>query len=490
MKPFVLHRETKQLLGDMVTPVSLFMRVRDDSSPTLLLESGDYRGAENSLSFVCSGEIASYKVDQEQIEERYPDGSVVVTPIEHRTQVLGRLQLFRSRFETAPPPEESVSLSASLSAQQPSTKDGLFGYLSYDAIRYFETFNLTQPSDPRSAIPRVRYSLFSHVVSINHFHNRMQVSRLTAEGCELSTGPYTSLEQFLSVLLEKRLSLTSFSCVGEEESNFSDDEYYDVVTKCQEHIQLGDIFQIVPSRRFSQKFQGDDFNVYRALRSINPSPYLFFFDYGAYRLFGSSPEAELVVDEQGKASVFPIAGTLPRGTSEEEDNTHASALQNDPKENAEHVMLVDLARNDLSKHCDKVRVEKFKEVQFYSHVIHLVSKVSGTLRNPDELLAVLADTFPAGTLSGAPKYRAMELIDRYERGAREFYGGCIGYLGFNNECNHAIMIRSFLSKAQVLYSQSGGGVVAYSKPENEVEEVKNKLRALKRAILEAERVGI
>ena len=254
-----------------------------------------------------------------------------------------------------------------------------------------------------------------------------------------------------------------------------------MLTRGKEHCFRGDVFQIVLSRQFSQKYKGDEFQLYRALRSVNPSPYLFYFDYGDYRIFGSSPEAELRI-KKGRAIINPIAGTFRRTGNDEQDRILAEKLCADPKENAEHVMLVDLARNDLSRNADDVRVDNYREVQYFSHVIHLVSEVSGKLPGDSNMISVLGDSFPAGTLSGAPKHRAMQLIDRYENQRRSYYGGTIGFIGFDNSLNHAIMIRSFLAKSNTLFYQAGAGIVAGSVEENELQEVNNKLAALKKAI--------
>jgi anthranilate synthase component 1 len=476
---FHLRHEYKKLLSDVVTPVGLFLRMRQDNTPSVLLESGEYRGATELFSYLATGEIASFQVQDSCVTEVYPDGSTVITEITSPKVVSERLEAFRGAFiiqEGAPK----------------IIRQGLFGFICYDAIQFFEKIKLSQTLEPSRAIPLIRYSVFSHLIAINHFRNELYLIRSSVIGHEArSSYPYDSLDGFAEAMFQRAPPATasSFKKVGTELSNFTDEEYLEVVRSVQNHIQQGDIFQIVPSRRFSQCFQGDDFNVYRMLRSINPSPYLFYFDYGQYKLFGSSPEAELIITESREASLFPIAGTFPRGESEEEDQQRAKALLADEKEAAEHVMLVDLARNDLSKHCSNVKVERFKEVQFYSHVIHLVSKVVGRLKAGTSPLTVLMDTFPAGTLSGAPKHRAMQLIDQYERGGRAFYGGCLGFLGFNCECNHAIMIRTFLSKENVLYSQAGGGVVARSIVEREGEEVRNKLKALNKAVSLAEEVG-
>jgi anthranilate synthase component 1 len=273
--------------------------------------------------------------------------------------------------------------------------------------------------------------------------------------------------------------------VGKKSSNLTDEQFIEFVKKGKDHCYRGDVFQLVLSRRFSQGFKGDEFNVYRTLRSINPSPYLFFFDYGYFRIFGSSPEAQLIVQDS-KAEIHPIAGTFRRTGDDEKDAKAAEALAKDPKENSEHVMLVDLARNDLSRNGSKVEVEKNREVQFYSHVIHLVSKVTCKMKKSAKTFRVVADTFPAGTLSGAPKHKALQLIDRYETTKRNFYGGAIGYMDFHGNFNHAIIIRSFLSKNHELHYQAGAGIVADSVPENELQEVYNKLGALDKALTLAE----
>ena len=247
------------------------------------------------------------------------------------------------------------------------------------------------------------------------------------------------------------------------------------------HCKRGDVFQVVLSREFQRKFKGDEFNVYRALRAVNPSPYLFYFDYGDFKLFGSSPEAQIVVKDD-QAGIFPIAGTYPRTGDDQKDAQMAEELRSDPKENSEHIMLVDLARNDLSRNARNVKVDTFSEIQYYSHVIHMVSKVTGTIGTGKSTFQIVADTFPAGTLSGAPKYRAMELIDKYENKSRGFYGGAIGFMGFNGDFNHAIIIRSILSKNNMLTYRAGAGVVSDSNEEKELQEVNNKLGALNEAI--------
>jgi anthranilate synthase component 1 len=359
--------------------------------------------------------------------------------------------------------------------------NGFFGYVSYDGVQYFETIRFNHQVNPAYSIPEVHYAFYHYIIAINHFQNKIQLIE------NLFEGESSSLKVIEDLLSSRNFATFSFDTVNGESSNISDEAYKAMVTKGKEHCFRGDVFQIVLSRQYSQQFLGDDFNVYRALRSINPSPYLFYFDYGNYKIFGSSPEAQLQINKQ-KVAINPIAGTFRRTGNDDQDRKLAEKLSKDPKENAEHVMLVDLARNDLSRNAKDVKVELFREVQFYSHVIHLVSKVTGILPEGSNPVRVMGDSFPAGTLSGAPKFKAMELIDLYENQNRGYYGGCIGFIGFDNRFNHAIMIRSFLSKNNTLFYQAGAGVVAASDEESELQEVGNKLAALKSAIIMAKEI--
>lgn len=466
-KNYTLLTSAKKMLSDTVTPVSIYLRVRDRFPQSFLLESSDYRGEENSYSFICLNPIAEIRVEDNQIFERYPDSSTSIIPITARSQVLEQLRSFCSAFTVNPQ----------------SRFAGLFGYLSYDALRYFEDIELsTNAADPCS-IPELRYSVFQYIIAINHFKDELELFEHRLQG----SSEESRLSELEYLINNKDFPQFPFRRESAERSNLSDDAFEAIISKGREHIFRGDIFQIVLSRRFAVDFSGDEFNVYRALRSINPSPYLFYFDYGSYKIFGSSPESQLIIKSR-KAYISPIAGTVLRSGNEDEDLRSAEQLKADPKENAEHVMLVDLARNDLSKHCRNVQVESYREVQFYSHVIHLVSKVQGILSDEKDTLSVAADTFPAGTLSGAPKYKAMELIDRYEGRQRCFYGGAIGIIGFQGDFNHAITIRSFLSKKNTIYYDAGAGVVADSEAARERAEVDNKLGALRQALSLAERL--
>jgi anthranilate synthase component 1 len=464
-KVFNLVTKSKKLLADTHTPVSIYLKLRDRYASPLLLESSDYHSADNSFSYICCEPIASFIVQNEEIQLSYPNGSRRQVPVAQRQQVIEELYQFSSAF----------------SAQEPYARfvtGGLFGYMSYEAVRYFEDISL----QPGNQIPEIHYSIFRYVIVLDHFRNELYLFEHGLEGQQLNGG----LDNLESVLQNKNLPSYTFEAAGEEKNNIEDAEFLEVIQKGIEHCQRGDVFQIVLSRRYQTPYKGDDFNVYRALRSINPSPYLFYFDYGSFRIFGSSPEAQLVI-KGDKAQIFPIAGTFRRTGNDEADAELARKLAQDPKENAEHVMLVDLARNDLSRHGHTVEVKKLKEIQFYSHVIHLVSMVQGTLDAGINPVQMVADTFPAGTLSGAPKHMAMQLIERLEPTPRSYYGGAIGFMGFNGGdrtplFNHAIMIRSFLSKDGVLHYQAGAGVVAKSSTEGELQEVHNKLAALRKAL--------
>ncbi len=374
------------------------------------------------------------------------------------------IEVFKSAFQTSELPDKRY------------VSNGMFGYFTWKAIPYFEDITFKAQTPPDDAIPEMQYHIYRYIIAVDHFRNQVTLFENTFQGEEAS-----GLDRIAYLIQNKNFPEYKFNTQGEESSNLKDEEFIAIVEKLKTHILRGDVFQIVPSRSYKQGFSGDEFNVYRCLRSINPSPYLFYFDYGSFKLFGSSPEAQITI-KNNTANIFPIAGTFKRTGNDEEDAILAKQLEEDPKESAEHVMLVDLARNDLSRHCKNVEVKSFKEVQYYSHLIHLVSKVSGTLQKDATAIKVVADTFPAGTLSGAPKYRALELLDDYEGLARNFYGGAIGYMGFNEEFNHAIMIRTFMSKNNNLHYRAGAGIVADSVPVNELNEVNNKIAALRKAM--------
>jgi anthranilate synthase component I len=466
LKSFLLKSHYKQILSDTITPVSIYLKIRDQFPNSLLLESSDYHGSDNSFSYICFNPIASIKIENETIIEQYPDGNKKVTAIDSSTDIPKIIQDFSTAFATEKNDFKFIN-------------NGLFGYLSYDAVRYFEKVTIAKKDDS-TTIPDAYYAVYQNIIAINHFKNQAYLFCHSLDG-------KNNIHEIEQLLQSRNIATYKFSKDGDGFSNLTDVEFKQNVALAKKHCYRGDVFQLVLSRRFTQGFKGDEFNVYRALRSINPSPYLFFFDYGDFKIFGSSPEAQIIVKDR-KAEIHPIAGTFKRTGDDEKDAILAKKLSEDKKENSEHVMLVDLARNDLSRNGHDVQVERYREVQFFSHVIHLVSKVTAVLHDKALTMQVVADTFPAGTLSGAPKHRAMQLIEDYEKTNRNFYGGAIGFMDFEGNFNHAIMIRTFLSKNHQLHSQAGAGIVASSDEESEMQEVYNKLRALNVALDLAETI--
>lgn len=460
MKTFSLYTHYKHILADTITPVSIYLKIRDQYPNSILLESSDYHTSDNSFSYICFNPIASIKVHNNKIHQVFPDGSLKVNH-SHSTDVVLEINKFTQRFK--------VHSEASFKF----INNGIFGYTAYDAVTYFEDINITKKPNNLD-IPDIYYAVYQNIIAINHFKNEAYIFAHCFD-------TEHNLSDILQLIQSKNYPSYEFTTHGEPTSNLTDDAYLELVNKAKSHCYRGDVFQLVLSRKFSQEFKGDEFNVYRALRSINPSPYLFYFDYGNFKIFGSSPEAQLIVKE-GQAEIHPIAGTFKRTGNDEQDAELAKKLTADKKENSEHVMLVDLARNDLSRHGSEVTVNTYREVQYFSHVIHLVSKVTAKKHPESSTMQVVADTFPAGTLSGAPKHMAMQLIEKYETTSREFYGGAIGFMDFNGNYNHAIMIRTFLSKNHQLHWQAGAGLVAKSNPQDELQEVFNKLGALTKAI--------
>jgi len=463
---YSLKTYNKKILADTITPVSVYLKIRDRFPNSILLESSDYHANDNSFSYICCNPIASIKILDERITQQFPDGTQKEIQIGPDTDVVGIIDAFAKKFE----------------AENNSFKfinNGLFGYMAYDAVRYYEDIQITK-KDNSIGIPDIYYAVYQNIIAINHFKNEAYIFA----HCYQTEDNTRELEKILNV---KNFASYNFSRNGEVRSNLLDEEYKQHVVLAKKHCQRGDVFQLVLSRRFSQEFRGDEFNVYRALRSVNPSPYLFYFDYGDFKIFGSSPEAQLVVKD-GKAEIHPIAGTFKRTGNDEQDAILAKKLVEDDKENSEHVMLVDLARNDLSRNGNTVSVENYREVQYFSHVIHLVSKVTGQKKKDIPTMKVVADTFPAGTLSGAPKHMAMQLIEKYEKTSRGYYGGAIGFMDFGGNFNHAIMIRTFLSKNHQLHFQAGAGLVAASDPDAELQETYNKLGALNKALEIAETI--
>ncbi|MDT0686075.1 anthranilate synthase component I family protein [Autumnicola psychrophila] len=453
-----------KLLADTITPVSVYLKVRDKYPNSLLLESSDYHASDNSFSYICCNPIASIKIQNEKIFESFPDGTQKTTNIDQDINVPQKIQQFSQQFKAENSGFKFIN-------------NGLFGYIAYDGVRYFEDLEITKKKGDLG-LPDMYYAVYQNIIAINHFNNEAYIFDHTYN-------TESKIEEIKQLIKVRNFATYNFTRQQEPVSNLTDEEFIENVKLGKKHCYRGDVFQIVLSRRFSQAFKGDEFNVYRALRSVNPSPYLFYFDYGDFKIFGSSPEAQLVVKD-GQAEIHPIAGTFKRTGNDEQDAELAKKLAADEKENAEHVMLVDLARNDLSRHGSNVKVENYRQIQFFSHVIHLVSKVTGTKHKNTPTMQVVADTFPAGTLSGAPKHSAMKLIEKYENVNRDAYGGAIGFMDFDGNFNHAIIIRSFVSKNHQLHYQAGAGVVSESVEENELQEVYNKLGALTKALEIAE----
>jgi anthranilate synthase component 1 len=468
-QPIHIKTEVKSRLADLFTPIGIYLRLRDQFRDTILLESAGNQGENNNFSFIGINAVAGIEIRNfDEAELKFPLDNPV--KIQLKNQKLSELlENFSQTFDCEVPNHE-IGKQA----------QGLFGYTSYDAIPFFENIKFKEQSEDNK-IPLMRYRLYQYVIAINHHNDEMFLieNKIADLKSELST--------IENLIQQKNAPVFPFDALGEETSNLTNEEYLESVEFAKKHCFRGDVFQLVLSRRFEQKFRGDEFNVYRALRNINPSPYLFFFDYGDYKLMGSSPESQLIIKNH-QAIIHPIAGTFKRTGNTEKDLEAAEELKKDPKENAEHTMLVDLGRNDLSIHGKNTRVTKLKEIHFFSHVIHMVSEVVADVDKNQNPYEMIATTFPQGTLSGAPKYRAMQLIDEHEKTSRSFYAGCIGFVGFDGSCNQAIMIRTFLSKNNTLFYQAGAGIVAKSNPENELQEVNNKLGALKKAIIKAEKI--
>ncbi len=470
MKTYKYRTVSKKILGDLMTPVSAYLKVRDAYPQSALMESSDYHGGENAKSFIGLHPIGSVSIEHGVGIAHYPDGretQLQITSNQHCAQTIND---FLHSFKIEGDDADYV---------------GLFGYTTFNAVRYFENIAVKDETQEENDAPDMLYILYKDIVVFDHFRNEVSIIELLQEGEE------DDLDQLERDLNSRSYQTYDFHPVGDFWSTLTDDEHRENIRRGIAHCLRGDVFQIVLARRFKQRYEGDDFKLYRALRSINPSPYLFYFDFGGFRIFGSSPETHCRItkeEDSYTAYIDPIAGTTKRTGNAIQDKQNAEYLRNDPKENAEHVMLVDLARNDLSRNCHGVHVDFYKDMQFYSHVIHLVSRVSGTLNDDADPVQAFIDTFPAGTLSGAPKVRAMQLISEYEPHCRGAYGGCIGFIGFNGELNQAITIRTFVSRNNELWFQAGGGIVAKSDVEYELQEVNNKLGALRRAIEIAEKL--
>jgi anthranilate synthase component 1 len=461
-----LRSSCTTVLSDLTSPVAVYSRVRDRYPNSFLLESSDFHGADDCRSFICCDPIAEFRVENFICTVSEQGQQVERKELSDSASLATALEGFIARFqvETSMLPKGVVN--------------GAFGFVAWDAVQLMEKIRFTRREEQPFSTPMAQFFVFRYVLAFNHFRNEAHVMHNEVDG-------HDDCATFLRHAFDGPVRTYPFKRRGAESAVLSDDRFQEIISQLQKHIGRGDIFQVVPSNRYMQPFEGDEFQVYRALRSVNPSPYLFFCDFGGFRLLGSSPEAQIVVRD-GQASVFPIAGTYPRSGDDTLDREQAEKLLEDPKENAEHSMLVDLGRNDLSKHCSGVRVAKYREVQYFSHVIHLVSEVTGRLASGVSAARIMCDSFPAGTLSGAPKHMAMTLIDRYEPSSRGFYGGCVGFLGFNGDAVFGIVIRSFMSQKGTLFYQAGMGITHGSVPESEVKEGHAKMGALRAALQRAE----
>lgn len=470
MATFNYTTQTRKILADLYTPVGVYMRLRDIYPQSALMESSDYHGTENSRSFIGVHPIASIAVGHGVVTATYPDGRVE----EKELPAFGEGKGEKCKLAISKAFNDFIH--AFHVEGEGSECCGLYGFTTFNAVRYFENIPVKDTTMEKNDAPDIYYIMYKNIIVFDHFNNTMQL---------ITLGEEAELDALMKAINKANVKPYDFHPVGETISTLTDEEHKANIRRCIQHCLRGDVFQIVVSRRFVQKYEGDDFKLYRALRSINPSPYLFYFDFGGFRIFGSSPETHnrIVGD---KAFIDPIAGTTKCTGNMEQDRKAAEFLRNDPKENAEHVMLVDLARNDLSRNCHGVKVDFYKDMQFYSHVIHLVSRVSGTLDEQADHIKAFIDTFPAGTLSGAPKVRAMQIISELEPHNRGAYGGCIGFIGLNGDLNQAIVIRTFISRNGELWFQAGSGVVAKSNDQYELEECNNKLGALTKAIHIAE----
>lgn len=469
MITFTYKTSSRTILADLYTPVGVYMHLRDIYPQSALMESSDYHDANNSRSFIGIHPIASVAIVHGESILTFPDGSIERHIVNKEYRSDNAINDFLKRFKIT---------------GEKSDICGLYGYTSFNAVRYFEDIAVKDETMEKNDAPDMYYILYRDIIVFDHFNNKLTIVTISDE-LEDTVKSEQQIDRILIQMNKGNVKPYGFHPVGEVTSPLTDEEHKANIRRGIQHCLRGDVFQIVLSRRFIQKYEGDDFKLYRALRSINPSPYLFYFDFGGFRIFGSSPETHCRIEGR-KAYIDPIAGTTKRTGDAEADRKGAEYLRNDPKENAEHVMLVDLARNDLSRNCHDVKVDFYKDLQYYSHVIHLVSRVSGTLDVGADPIKAFIDTFPAGTLSGAPKVRAMQLISEYEPHNRGAYGGCIGYIGMNGSLNQAITIRTFVSRNNELWFQAGGGIVAKSDEEYELQEVNNKLGALRRAILMAE----
>jgi len=467
----------KQLLADMDTPVSSYFKLNEHSA-SLLLESMEGDGRNGRYSIIGIKPLLSFI--------RYPDRTVIENPDSGEEKTLRGDPFDHLR---------AVLSSFKFEATEPYECGFLAGYVCYDAVRYIE--NIPANSENDLQLPDMHFILPSEVVIFDNFTHTLKLLVHLEDSGDSSTLERKASQQ-LDALVTKithhtpkiqEISKLTPTTTPPLKINIATEDYCQSVIKAKQYIRNGDIFQVVLSRRFQTDIHCGAFDIYRMLHLINPSPYMFYINFDDVKLIGSSPETMVKYDEN-KILVRPIAGTRKRGTSVEEDAAIAAELLKDEKELAEHEMLVDLGRNDVGRiaRYGSVKLESYKQVENYSHVMHIVSTVSGELRQGRDAVDVFKACFPAGTVSGAPKVRAMEIIDELEKTRRGPYAGAVGYFDFCGRTDTCITIRTMVVKGKTAYWQAGGGIVADSDPAYELEETENKARALLKAISLAEEV--
>ena len=466
----------KEILADTETPVSAFKKIASEDH-SFLLESVEGGERMARFSFLGSGTNLIIKSKGPHVEITR-DGHVEKIELEEGRDVLHVLKQEMGRLSYVPDPD------------LPRFCGGAVGFLGYDMVRFFE--DLPDSTEDDLDMPDCTFIFTDTLLIFDHVKHRIRVLCNARIGDDPETAYEDAVRKIdafteqlrtpLEICYEKRNVDPP-----EVSSNFSRDEFEEAVLRCKEYIAAGDVIQVVLSQRFSTQVTADPFDVYRALRSLNPSPYMFYLAYGDTKLIGSSPEI-LVTEEQGKVIIRPIAGTRPRGATPAEDAALETELLKDDKERAEHIMLVDLGRNDIGRVCryGSVTVDELMVIERYSHVMHIVSNVKGRLKMDQDQFDLLRACFPAGTVSGAPKIRAMEIIDEMEPTRRGSYAGAIGYFSHSGDMDTCITIRTILLHGSTAYVQAGAGIVADSDPGREYVETQNKAMAMIRALSAAE----
>jgi anthranilate synthase component 1 len=469
----------RRIPADLETPVSVFLKLKNHGA-TFLLESVERGIQVGRYSFIGVSPFATIKLRDETVEiER--GGSTTLQPVDGADP----LSYVRDELNRSPITRSDDDI--------PGPIAGAVGYLSYDIARYFEHIPVHEHDE--LSLPEYFFLFPSAVVVFDHVKSEIEivtVPQLNGDHAKAYGAAQQQADALFSALTTPLVLDNNSGSTDRSEqdvtSNMTEDGFKSIVAKAKEHIFAGDAFQIVLSQRLEGTTSTNPFQIYRALRILNPSPYMFFINFGDFQLIGSSPEV-LVKVEKGEATLSPIAGTRPRGDNAAHDEELEDELKANEKERAEHVMLVDLGRNDLGRVCElgSVKAESLMQVEKYSHVMHLVSRITGRLREGLDAFDLLKAAFPAGTLTGAPKIRAMEIIADLEGERRGPYGGAVGYLGPQGDMDMCITIRTIVMQGQKYYVQGGAGIVADSDPAAEYEETLNKIQALRRAVLNAER---